>query len=151
MAATWKVHKWPNRNVCIRLVNDLHEQYQTLWSVSMSNRAVNFAGEQCAYWEFCGMHSRQNGTSCRDGKTIVVFSLLFRSEEEEEEEEKGPSFSRLHMHLIAGEFHCFHILSIHLWCQILIYLYYLMGEEAIWLDFAWVCGCIFTSRRRVQI
>ena len=59
------------------------------------------------------MHSRQNGTSCRDGKTIVVFSLLFRSEEEEEEEEKGPSFSRLHMHLIAVEFHCFHILSIY--------------------------------------
>ena len=30
-------------------------------------------------------------------------------------------------------------------------IYYLMGERAIWLDIARVCGRIFTSRRRVKI
>ena len=30
-------------------------------------------------------------------------------------------------------------------------IYYLMGEKAIWLDIARVCGRIFTSRRRVKI
>ena len=30
-------------------------------------------------------------------------------------------------------------------------IYYLMGEKAIWLDIARVCGCIFTSRRQVKI
>ena len=29
--------------------------------------------------------------------------------------------------------------------------YYLMGEKAIWLDIARVCGRIFTSRRQVKI
>ena len=32
-----------------------------------------------------------------------------------------------------------------------IHIYYLMGERAIWLDIARVCGRIFTSRRRVKI
>ena len=30
-------------------------------------------------------------------------------------------------------------------------IYYLMGEKAIWLDIARVCGRIFTSRRQVKI
>ena len=32
-----------------------------------------------------------------------------------------------------------------------IHIYCLMGEKAIWLDIARVCGRIFTSRRRVKI
>ena len=32
-----------------------------------------------------------------------------------------------------------------------IHIYYLMGEKAMWLDIARVCGRIFTSRRRVKI
>ena len=32
-----------------------------------------------------------------------------------------------------------------------VYIYYLMGEKAIWLDIARVCGRIFTSRRRVKM
>ena len=45
MATTLKVHKWHARNVCVRLVNGLHEPYQALSSASMGNRTVNFAGK----------------------------------------------------------------------------------------------------------
>ena len=34
-------------NVCIRLVNGLHEPYQALSSASMGNMTVNFAGKHC--------------------------------------------------------------------------------------------------------
>ena len=33
------------RNVCVRLVNGLHEPYQALLSTSMGNGTVKFAGE----------------------------------------------------------------------------------------------------------
>ena len=45
MAATLKVHKRHDRNVCVKLVNSLCEPYQSLSSASMSNRTVNFAGK----------------------------------------------------------------------------------------------------------
>ena len=43
MAATLKVHKWHAWNVCIRLVEGLHEPYQILLSAFMDNGTVNFA------------------------------------------------------------------------------------------------------------
>jgi len=35
-----------SRNVCVRLVNGIHEPYQPLSSPSMGNRIVNFAGKR---------------------------------------------------------------------------------------------------------
>ena len=42
--ATLKVHKWHVWNVCVRLVNGLHEPYQALPSASMGNGDITFAG-----------------------------------------------------------------------------------------------------------
>ena len=40
MVATLKVHKWHASNVCIRLVQGIHEPYQTLPSASMDMRPL---------------------------------------------------------------------------------------------------------------
>ena len=53
--------------------------------------------------EFCSNCAVRLGSVC--------VSLVFRPEEKEE---KGPGFSRLCMHLITVEFHCFCILLIYL-------------------------------------
>ena len=45
IAAALKVHKWPARNVCVRLVQALHEPYQALPSVSIGNGTIKFAAE----------------------------------------------------------------------------------------------------------
>ena len=64
MVATLKVHKWHTRNVCIRLVNGLHDPYQALLSASMGsgpltslesitkvpNRQVAKTGKSSIFW-----------------------------------------------------------------------------------------------------